>query len=56
MLVNASKKSPKIPTLHMCDCGKMYKHVTSYYRHKKVCNRNLYPHALIITFIHLYTF
>ena len=37
MLVNASKKSQKIPIFFHCDCGKIYKHETSYYRHKKVC-------------------
>jgi hypothetical protein len=38
MLVNASDLSPKVATCYTCNCGKIYKHDTSYYRHKKICN------------------
>jgi|TARA_Y100000389_G_C17342820_1_gene454278 hypothetical protein len=42
MIVNDSKKSPKIPKTQnnqfVCVCGKTYKYDSGYYRHKKVCN------------------
>ena len=42
MVVNGSKKSPKIPKTEnnnfVCICGKIYKYDSGYYRHKKVCN------------------
>ena len=38
MLVNASDLSPKVAACYTCGCGKIYKHDTSYYRHKKICN------------------
>ena len=34
MIVLASKK---VPEKYMCNCGKKYKHDSSYYRHKKNC-------------------
>ena len=30
--INATKNSPT------CDCGKKYKHLSSFHRHKKICN------------------
>ena len=38
MLVNASEKSTEIQNNFICECGKIYKHDSSFYRHKKVCN------------------
>jgi tRNA A37 N6-isopentenylltransferase MiaA len=38
MLVNASKKSQKVAKSFVCGCGKIYKHDSSYYRHKKSCD------------------
>ena len=37
MLVMASKKVPE-KSLYECNCGKIYKHDSSYYKHKKNCN------------------
>jgi hypothetical protein len=39
MIVNGSEKSLKVATLYTCDCGKMYKYDSGYYRHKKICNK-----------------
>jgi hypothetical protein len=38
MVVN---KFPKVPKRHLnCECGKVYKHDSGYYRHKKTCSFN----------------
>jgi hypothetical protein len=37
MIVNDSKKSQKVAHFE-CDCGKIYKYDSGYYRHKKNCN------------------
>jgi hypothetical protein len=37
MLVNASENSQKLAKF-TCNCGKIYQHDSSYYRHKKKCN------------------
>ena len=37
MVVNDSKKSQKVAHFE-CDCGKIYKYDSGYYRHKKNCN------------------
>ena len=42
MVVNDSKKSQKV-ALYTCDCGKIYKYDSGYYRHKKVCNIQIIP-------------
>ena len=40
MLVNASKMLVEnSPSKFVCECGKHYKHDTSYYRHKKSCSK-----------------
>ena len=36
MVVNDSKKSPKVAQ-YECECGKIYKYDSGYYRHKKNC-------------------
>jgi len=36
MVVNDSDKSPKVAQ-YICNCGKMYKYDSGYYRHKKNC-------------------
>ncbi len=36
MVVNGSEKSPKVAHF-TCECGKIYKYDTGYYRHKKNC-------------------
>jgi len=36
MVVNDSKKSPKVARFE-CECGKIYKYDSGYYRHKKKC-------------------
>jgi hypothetical protein len=38
MIVNDSDLDPKSSTLYHCNCGKVYKYDSGYYRHKKVCN------------------
>jgi len=38
MLVNASEKSTEIQNTFICECGKIYKHDSSFYRHKKLCS------------------
>ena len=38
MIVNDSKKIPKIPKMFECECGKKYKFDSGLYRHKKQCN------------------
>ena len=38
LLVNASEKSTELQNAFICECGKVYKHDSSFYRHKKVCN------------------
>ena len=38
MVVNDSALCPKIPKKFECDCGKVYKYDSGYYRHKKKCN------------------
>ena len=38
MLVNASNTSQKSANEYSCICGKVYKHDSSYYKHKKMCN------------------
>ena len=42
MVVNDSKKSPKV-AFYTCECGKIYKYDSGYYRHKKVCNVIIKP-------------
>jgi hypothetical protein len=42
MVVNDSKKSPKV-AFYTCECGKIYKYDSGYYRHKKVCNVIITP-------------
>jgi hypothetical protein len=37
MVVNDSKKSQKVANFFNCNCGKIYKYDTGYYRHKKIC-------------------
>jgi hypothetical protein len=37
MVVNDSDLVPKSSTLYKCECGKLYKYDTGYYRHKKTC-------------------
>jgi hypothetical protein len=37
MVVNDSEKFPKVANF-VCDCGKIYKYDSGYYRHKKHCN------------------
>jgi len=37
MLDNTSKKSSKLAIKFTCNCGKIYQHDSSYYRHKKKC-------------------
>ena len=40
MLLNASKMLvEKMPDEFTCECGKVYKHAPSYYRHKKECKK-----------------
>jgi len=34
---NASELAPKSPTKFKCDCGKIYSHDSSYYRHRRKC-------------------
>ena len=36
MVVNGSEKSPKV-AIYECECGKIYKYDSGYYRHKKNC-------------------
>jgi hypothetical protein len=36
MVVNDSEKLPKVAQ-YICNCGKIYKHDSGYYRHKKTC-------------------
>jgi len=42
MVVNDSEKSPKV-AFYTCDCGKLYKYDSGYYRHKKVCDVTILP-------------
>jgi hypothetical protein len=37
MVVNGSNLVPKSSTGYECECGKIYKHNSGYYRHKKMC-------------------
>jgi Icc-related predicted phosphoesterase len=37
MVVNGSKKSPKVATPFTCECGNVYKYDSGYYRHKTKC-------------------
>ena len=37
ILQKTTKKSPKIPKKYECNCGKLYKHHSSLYKHKKKC-------------------
>jgi hypothetical protein len=39
-LINTDEKSEKIGKLHICDCGKSYKHSQSLFTHKKKCQQN----------------
>ena len=39
MVVNGSKKLPKVAS-YTCECGKLYKYDSGYYRHKKKCKIN----------------
>ena len=38
---NASKSAHKITDKFKCDCGKIYNHDSSYYRHRKKCNKSI---------------
>jgi hypothetical protein len=38
MIVNDSDSELKSSKLYFCDCGKVYKYDSGYYRHKKSCN------------------
>ena len=38
ILQNTTEKSPKILKIYECKCGKNYKHQSSLYKHKKMCN------------------
>ena len=40
-LQNPIKKTPKNPTPFSCVCGKIYKHSSTYYAHKKNCDNEL---------------
>ena len=40
MLVNASENVAKVANVFTCDCGKIFKHDSSFYRHKKSCISN----------------
>jgi hypothetical protein len=37
MVVNDSDLVPKSSKIYECECGKIYKYDTGYYRHKKIC-------------------
>jgi len=41
MIVNDSEMSQKISKKFTCGCGKIYKYDSGYYRHKKICNKNI---------------
>ena len=38
MVVNGSDLSPKVAQNYKCNCGKIYKYDSGYYRHKKKCS------------------
>jgi hypothetical protein len=38
MVVKSRQKSPKVGNNYNCECGKIYKYDSGYYRHKKICN------------------
>ena len=38
ILQNTTKNSPKFSKAYACNCGKIYKHHSSLYNHKKMCN------------------
>jgi hypothetical protein len=38
MVIDGNKKSQKIVTAHICECGKKYKYVSGLSRHKNVCS------------------
>ena len=38
MIENDSENVQKVASLYQCNCGKMYKYDTGYYRHKKKCS------------------
>ena len=38
MVVNGSDLSPKVAQIYKCNCGKIYKYDSGYYRHKKKCS------------------
>jgi len=40
MVVNDSDLVPKSSKIYKCECGKIYKYDSGYYRHKKVCKYN----------------
>jgi hypothetical protein len=37
MVVNDSNLSQKVVKKYECECGKVYKYDSGYYRHKKIC-------------------
>ena len=37
MIVNDSKKSQKVASSFVCNCGKRYKYDSGYYRHRNIC-------------------
>jgi hypothetical protein len=41
---NDSDLSPKVAKYYECDCGRIYKYDTGYYRHIKVCKKNIICH------------
>lgn len=36
--LSSSDYIPTDPSIHICNCGKKYKHTSSFYRHKRICN------------------
>ena len=40
MIVNDSDLVPKRSKVYKCECGKIYKYDSGYYRHKKICKYN----------------
>jgi len=48
MVVNDSEKSPKVAE-YICECGKIYKYDSGYYRHKKICEKTNITHDTMIS-------
>jgi hypothetical protein len=47
MLGNASENVPKSSKQFECSCGKIYKHDSSYYKHKKTCKNASTQHEMV---------